>query len=60
MAKPGVHPLSARVVSVGSIKTSSGMTPAFRSAAQAAGTGRIVSSKRGGGDKGPASGPKGK
>jgi hypothetical protein len=58
MAKPGVHPLSARVVSKGAIPTSSGMSPAFRSAAVAAGHGKIVTSKRGGGDKGPAKGTK--
>ncbi len=57
MAKYGIVPLSARVVSKGSISTS-GTTPAFRSAAAAAGSGRIVTSKRGGGDKGPANSPK--
>ncbi len=59
MAKPGVHSLSSRVVSKGTISTSYA-TPAFRSAAAAAGSGRIVTSKRGGGDKGPANSPKGK
>lgn len=58
MAKPGVHPLSSRVVSKGAIKTSSGMSPAFRSAAQAAGMGRIVISKRGPSDPGPGKGPR--
>lgn len=57
MAKPGVVPLSSRVVSKGSISTSP-MTGAFRSAATAAGHGKIVTSKRGGGDKGSPGGKK--
>ena len=58
MPRPGIVPLSARVVSQGSLRGGSPMTGAFRSAAVAAGHGRIVNSKRGGGDKGSPKGPK--
>jgi hypothetical protein len=57
MPKPGVVPLSSRVVSKGTLSTSP-MTPAFRSAATAAGVGKVVTSKRGGGDKGSPKAPK--
>ncbi len=58
MPKPGVHSIASRSVPVGGAKRVSPTPGATGSILSAAGHGKIVTSKRGGGDKGPAAGKK--